>query len=154
MAEEVVVSKEAAGLLATVLGWGLSIFYQGRKIGRLEEQFLAARRQLTDTVSKVEALGAEHDKDMKDLANWFRTDSGGQKFMTFPDHDLICNRNAKTTTQAIGQMTEAVKGLTTQMAIMSEQFHDLKVSVAVLQASTDNAGKGRSRPSAITTNQG
>jgi hypothetical protein len=145
MSDEVVVSKESVGLVAVVIGFLANIFIQGRKVGRIEESFKIMAQDVTNLKKALNQLQEEHNKDIASIEKWFRTDAGGQKFMTFPDHDLICNRNDKITNQAITQMTEAVKGLTTQVTVLGEQFHELKVSVAVLQASSSNGAPGSVR---------
>lgn len=141
MSEEVVVNKETVGFISAIIAGLASLLFQGRKIGRVEERFEVMQKTLNTAVTDIAHLKDEHEKDIHAIQNWFRTDSGGQKFMTFPDHDLICNRNSKATTQALGQMTEAMKALTTQVSLLGDQVGNLKVAVAVLQETQEQRRK-------------
>jgi hypothetical protein len=143
--------KEAIGAGAVAFGWLTAIFTQGRRVGRVEEQFKALVQKVDgheQELGKLKALFEEeigrlrvhHEEDMKRFREFFYTPTGGQKFITFPDHDGMCERNNKLVVKAVENLTAAMKENTEVVSKMGDQIHTLKVDVAVLK---DRRNSGR-----------
>lgn len=125
--------KEAIGGLAAIGGWLAAVFLQGRRVGKIEARFEATEGAVAKHEAALQELRDYHDEDLKQIRSFFATASGGQKFITFPDHDILCERNNKLTLQAVAHLTEAIRENTIQVAAMGDQVHLLQVSVAVLK---------------------
>lgn len=129
--------KAAIGIFSVIAGWLISVFTQGRRVGKIEAKVEARLDAVEVKVAKNEvetaALRAHHDDDLRQMRNFFSTSTGGQKFITFPDHDGICERNNKLTLQAVSHLTEVIQQNTAQVAEMGNQIHRLQVTVAVLK---------------------
>lgn len=76
----------------------------------------------------------EHQEDMENVRAFFTTAAGGQKFMTFPDHDLICSRNGRVMVAEMQHLTAAVKILTEQSADTGRKVGEMAVDIAVMKA--------------------
>lgn len=113
VAKDKAVAKEIELLSATVLE-------NTEKIAELEEDIAEVRK------NHIEGLG--------DIRAFFQTPAGGQKFMTFPDHDLICLRNSKVLLTEMQHLTKAVQGLTEQSAESGKQLSQMVVDIAVVKA--------------------
>ena len=125
--------KESLGLLAAIGGWLATVFVRGRRVGKIEARFEATENTVATHDAAIQKLREHHDEDMRQIREFFATASGGQKFITFPDHDAICERNNKLTLQAVGHLTDVIKENTAQVALMGDKMHLLQVSVAVLK---------------------
>ena len=137
-----------AGLIITILaligGWLMASFTKGRALGNFEQlvtdNFKAIETRFKIIELNVEANRAETDKlkidhanDMKDVRAIFQNSSGGQKFMTFPDHDATCLRNTKPILDTMAAFTDAVRDHTQEFKKMGDKFHVLSTEVAVLK---------------------
>lgn len=150
--------KEAIGAGAVGIGWLISIFTHGRRVGKVEEKFKAlvekveAHEKLIEKINEereklksqleeeIKRLRVHHDEDMSRFREFFYTPAGGQKFITFPDHDGMCERNNRLVVKAVENLTAAMKENTEVVSKMGDQIHTLKVDVAVLK---DRRSTGR-----------
>ncbi len=123
------------GALASFLG---GLFAASRWIGRNEErinaQLLDHSEKLAEHEADIAEIRKEHTEDLGDIKNFFTTAAGGQKFMTFPDHDIICIRNSKTMISEIQHLTTAVQALTVQSTAMGKEFADMRVDIGVIKS--------------------
>ncbi len=120
--------KEAIGAGAVGVGWLLSIFTNGRRVGKVEEQFKALvekvkahdellEKQKSYFEEELKRLRLHHDEDMARFREFFYTPTGGQKFITFPDHDGMCERNNRLVVKAVENLTAAMKENTEVVSI-------------------------------------
>jgi hypothetical protein len=145
--------KEAVGIGALVLGWLSSALVFGRAAGKIEERYKAdleaIQKVLADHAEKI----AENQTDIEevrkamvagigDIRAFFSTSAGGQKFITFPDHDLICARNMQVIIEKMGHLTEAVKKLTEQSEETADKVSAMTVDIAVLKAAYEKRSTG------------
>jgi hypothetical protein len=123
------------GALASFLG---GLFAASRWIGRNEErinaQLLDHAEKLAEHESEIAEIREEHTKDLGDIRAFFTNAAGGQKFMTFPDHDIICIRNSKSMISEIQHLTVAINSLTVQSATMGKEFADMRVDIGVIKS--------------------
>jgi hypothetical protein len=138
-------------IIGFVIGRLSAVFGVGKRVGEAEEQFKtlsstvvknnndskARNIKVDDDIktldTKIDSLEKHHESDMREIQKFFATSAGGQKFMTFPDHETICNRNTKPMIDAMASFTEAVKENSKQFQKMSDNFHLLSVEVAILK---------------------
>ena len=121
------------GVLGIITGWIASGINISKREGRKDERLETAEKSIARHDGDIQQLKKHHDDDMAAVRAFFTTEKGGQKFLTFPDHDDICARNGKSTSQEVAHLTEAIKENTTQVSTMSEHVRALQVAVAVLQ---------------------
>lgn len=141
--------KEAVGAGALVIGWLLSTFSSGRKIGKIEAKFEsrleAAETTITEHAQDISGIKKDHKDDMERIRSFFSTPDGGARFLTFPVHEGICDRNTKILAQEIKHLTEALRGNTAEVRDMKKQMGQMTVAIAVLEEVKDeNNGKVRS----------
>jgi uncharacterized coiled-coil protein SlyX len=122
-------------LLGLLSGWLMSGLRGAKKHGQTEERIDVIDGRVSKQETELIELKRLHDADMKDVRAFFQNANGGQKFMSFPDHDIICTRNQRSISQEIQHLTEAVVANTGQVLKMSEQMRQLQVAVAVIQES-------------------
>jgi hypothetical protein len=143
-------------IVGFVIGRLSAVFGVGKRIGKAEAHFNTVAdtvnkhsdsiRELDNKIydenkkldTKIDLLEKHHESDVREIQKFFATSAGGQKFMTFPDHDSICLRNTKPLVDAISSFTEAVKENSKQFIKMSENFHILSVEVAILKERRDS----------------
>jgi len=141
---DIAATSAGMAILGMVVGRVASVFSFGKILGNYEEKFGAMNQTILEheekverlrewVVSSVETVRRTHDDDMKELRSFFSTSSGGQKFMTFIDHDMVCDRNSRMTLKAIHDLTEAIKDNTAKVNLMGEQFHAVTTDVAILK---------------------
>jgi hypothetical protein len=127
-----------AGIGATIFGWLGGVWSVARKVGKFEEKTEMRLgehdKQIAENAADIEAIKKEYKEDLASIRGFFSTTSGGQKFMTFPDHDVICGRNTKAVVSEIQHIADAVKGLATQSAEMGKQVSQIATEVAVIKA--------------------
>lgn len=139
--------KETAGVAVGVgsllFGWLGGVWSVARKVTQFQEQTTTTLKDHTKRLEKhaeeIEGLRQHHDEDLAAVRNFFSTASGGQKFMTFPDHDLICLRNSKVLIAEMQHLTKAVESLSEKVEDVGEKATQVATSVAVLEA-TINKG--------------
>lgn len=130
------------GALASFLG---GFLLSGRKVGKFEKGVEKDIQRIDSHLEEHAALISDHSRkiaeqhdelhnDMESIRAFFQTSAGGQKFMTFPDHDLICLRNSQVVVTEIQHLTAAIKGLTEQSAKTSDQVSAMAVEIAVVKA--------------------
>jgi len=125
--------KEATWIGGILIGWLTTMFVNVWKVGRLREKYNQTEATVLLHGKEIVALRAHHDTDMQSMKDFFATAAGGQKFITFPDHDLMCERNSKLTIQAIDALTAALRENTVIVEKMGDRIHILDKDVAVLK---------------------
>jgi len=125
--------KEATWIGGILIGWLTTMFVNVWKVGRLREKYNQTEATVAFQGSEIASLRAHHNADMQSMKDFFATSSGGQKFITFPDHEAMCGKNSALTIQAIAALTEALKENTIMMEKMGDRIHVLDRDVAVLK---------------------
>jgi hypothetical protein len=120
-------------IIGIIAGWIAAGVRMSAREGRKEERLEAAEKTIARYDGDINMLRIHHDEDMSSVRAFFNTEKGGQKFMTFPDHDHICARNGKSTSQEVAHLAEVIRDNTIQVGTMSEHVRALQVAVAVLQ---------------------
>ena len=134
--------KEAAGVAvgfgSLLFGWLGGVWSVARKVTQFQEQTTTAlkdhEKKIADNTADIEAIKKEHNEDLETVRAFFTTSAGGQKFMTFPDHDLICSRNGRVMVAEMQHLTAAVKILTEQSADTGRKVGEMAVDIAVMKA--------------------
>ena len=130
--------KEMIGFSAALFGWLGGVWSVARKVGKFEEHtattLVEHAKKIAENTAEIEAIKKDHNEDMESVRAFFQTAAGGQKFMTFPDHDLICSRNNRVMVSEMQHLTAAVKILTEQSAETGRKVSDMAVDIAVMKA--------------------
>jgi hypothetical protein len=129
----------AIALAVCILLWLMEV---SKRVGGAESDFKSLSKLVNDSVKAMEDLKSHHDEDLKKVHEFFYTPSGRQKFVTFTDHDLVCERNSRATIQSVAMLTKAIEDNTTQSKELSNLFHELKVEVAVLKERRQHGLRG------------
>lgn len=141
--------KGAAAVLTATIGWLASVFYYGRRIGSVEEQFKAVQGKTKENEDAIARLRATHDADMASIRAFFSNPDGGQKFMTFANHELVCARAAKEHAKDFQHMHEILERQlvsfdrqTAQLDIISADIAALKTDMAVVKERREKPREG------------
>lgn len=142
--ETVTVFGVLVGIFSAAITGLVWLVAYGRRIGKFEQAIIDIREATEKRLTSVEesttalakamtALREYHDADMKEVREFFRTPSGGQKFMTFPDHDVACERNNRLAVQQFQMINDLLRGQTAELAKLSAEVSALSTAVAILQ---------------------
>lgn len=157
------IGEEAAvGIGALLTGWLGSAFFHGRKVGAVEQQLIILAKSIETHDLEIKTLKAnsdaelqtlrvtleaeiaklrvDHEEDIDRFQIFFTAPGGGQKFITFPDHESMCGKNIKPVVQAVESLTIALRENTEIVQRMGDKIHILDVDVAVLK---DRREKGQ-----------
>lgn len=137
--------KEVIGFGAALFGWLGGVWTVAAKVTKWKESVESNVERIDSTIvdhsTKIAEQGIElakqridHQKDMENVRAFFQTTAGGQKFMTFPDHDLICLRNNKEVLAEIRHLAEATQGANEQLSEIGKQVTQITVDIAVMKA--------------------
>lgn len=121
------------GILSVGTVWALSLISYWRRAGAFEHRMEEVEKQNATFAQAIADLRKYHDADMKEVRDFFKNSAGGQKFVTFPDHDLICERNSKTTVQQFKTLSDTIHAQTEELRDLSKEIVKLITAVAVLQ---------------------
>jgi hypothetical protein len=130
--------KELVGVGSALFGWLGGVWSVARKITTFERDTTTTlqnhEKQLAEHSEEIAKLRNDHDEDLNAVREFFQTSAGGQKFMTFPDHDLICERNSKTMITEMRHITAAVQALTAQSVETGREIGKMRVDIEVIKA--------------------
>lgn len=143
------------GAVGVLTGWILSGFGSSKRQGRTEERIDDLEENVGKQATELAVVKQSHDLDMdkirqmhdldmdkikqmrdqdiKEIKAIFSTDTGGQKFMTFTDHEHYCLLSQKTTVQEISHLTKAIVDNTKQVTDLVTTVGDIKIAVGILQ---------------------
>lgn len=114
------IGASGGGFVGAILGFFGSSVFSAYKVGKAEERM----------TTRLD----EHEKELRDLQNIFRDQTGGIRFQTKAEHDTVCFKNNEVIRQALAHLTEAVKDNTEATADICKNVQNLEIAVAVLQA--------------------
>jgi hypothetical protein len=137
--------EKMVGFFAGATGWLAGMWATAWSLGKKDATITETFRQihaelkdhaeqLTEHESDIAEIRKEHTEDLGDIRDFFQTAAGGQKFMTFPDHDIICVRNSRSMISEMQHLTTAVQALTVQSTAMGKEFADMRVDIGVIKA--------------------
>lgn len=142
--------KEVAGvvgLFGLLTGWIISGFNYSKKHGKNEGRLDTIEEDVSLHTLAIAKLNQIHDEDMKEVRAFFSTPNGGQKFMTFPDHDAACMLAQRSTVQEISHLTTAIVDNTHQVVELAKKVGEVQISVAILQEEKNFRDANRRRRS-------
>jgi len=125
--------KIVIGILSAAGAGLITMLAYGRKIGSFEQRLIDAEKVSADLAQAMVKLREYHDADMKEVRDFFRSPDGGQKFMTFGNHDDICERNSRVTVQQFQVMNDLLRSQTIEITRLSAEVSALSTAVAILQ---------------------
>lgn len=137
--------KEMIGFGAALFGWLGGVWSVAAKVTtwkngvkgdveRIDATLVDHSVKIADQGVELAKQRIDHQKDMENVRSFFQTTAGGQKFMTFPDHDLICLRNNKEVLAEIRHLAEATQGANEQLSEIGKQVTQITVDIAVMKA--------------------
>ena len=121
------------GILSAIGGGAIALLMYGRRIGNFEQRLIDAETSTAKLAEAMAKLREYHDADMKEVRDFFRSPDGGQKFMTFGNHDDICERNSRVTVQQFQVMNDLLRSQTIEITRLSAEVSALSTAVAILQ---------------------
>ena len=125
--------KSAIGIVAVVGGWLASFFYHGKRIGAMEEKFLQTVQRTDENEEAIHELKRVHDSDMASVRAFFTNSDGGQKFMTWPNHEAYCKRNSEDHAKDMRYMKDGIDRQLVQLDRQMAQFDILLSDISALK---------------------
>ena len=135
-----------------LVGWFSKAYAFGKKEQKRDDRLESVEKNQVKNIASIKDLNVlvvtlnqelkiYHDKDLKELRASLVTPAGGQKFITFPDHDVICDRNSRTIVASLAALTKVISENTAEVKNMRDEFHLIKVDVAVLKERRTNGSR-------------
>lgn len=132
--DEIQIAIAVGTVIVAIISWIVTISLRfGKAQAKVEARFRDIESQVQHNSEELTFAKNEICEQVKEIKRMLTTPEGGQRFMTWGQHDNECVRNSKPIVQDINRLGDLIRDLTAQVKEMNTRLTRLELAVAKLE---------------------